>query len=184
MKVYTWKPGSNKDLDYLFNELRLIQFYDKTHRLWFNYSEEFVSFCVALTICLDDDNHPTICSSISSRTCWPKNVFRILNRTWKPNTRMPIAKKLSKYWIGTVQSQFDYLKENTNYKIAFISRQTGNWENWLATNLNEKGFKFKTDKYYYLTCPNECDETCWQKIIYQGDARSMKSWKKKGNNHV
>jgi len=182
METYTWTPGFKPELDQLFNDLRLQQYNDKKHRLWFNYNEEFLKFCVALTICFDENNLPIMCSSISSRDCWPKQIYRIMNRTWKPNSRMSMANKLSKFTIATAQSQIDWLDKNLNYKIAFISRQTNYWQDVLLNNLNEHGFKFKKDKYYYLTCPNECDETCWQKIIYQGDKRSMKSWKKRNNN--
>ena len=37
---------------------------------------------------------------------------------------------------------------------------------------------FKTDNYKYLTCPNEYDSTCWQKIIYYGDESLLTQWKR------
>jgi hypothetical protein len=28
-------------------------------------------------------------------------------------------------------------------------------------------------------CPNECDDTCWQRIIYAGDESLLEQWKRK-----
>ncbi len=179
MKTHTWSADSTHPLDVLFEDLRLQHYNDKTHRLWSNYDEGFLKFCIAKTICFDENQQAIMCSSIASRDCWPSQIYRIMNRTWKPNTRLSIATKLSKFTIATAQSQIDWLNENLKYKIAFISRQTNHWQDLLITNFNNNGFRFEKDKYYYLTCPNECDNTCWQKIIYQGDDELLKFWKRK-----
>jgi len=41
---------------------------------------------------------------------------------------------------------------------------------------------FETDNYKYLTCPKECDDTCWQYIIYNGDTELLQKWKRRLNN--
>jgi hypothetical protein len=54
-----------------------------------------------------------------------------------------------------------------------------NWEQWCINNfLDRFNLEFKTDNYKYLTCPNECDDTCWQKIIYNGNESILSQWKK------
>lgn len=175
MKTITWVPGTNSDLDNLFEVLREKQYEDKSHRLWSNYHLDFLKYCVALTICFEKDI-PVVCSSISYRDCWPKNFYRILNRTWKPNQKIIFSRRLSKSIAESAKSQIEWLGKNTNYEITFISRQTLNWDEWLASNLNYYGLDFKTDKYFYLTCPNETDTTCWQKIIYQGNPTLLTKW--------
>lgn len=178
MNTITWVPSTNQKLDNLFDTLREQQYNDKSHRLWSNYSTEFLKYCVALTICFEHDL-PVVCSSISYRDCWPKNFYRILNRTWKPNNKLRFPKKLSLSIVESAKSQIAWLNENSEYEIAFISRQTNNWEEWLSSNLNKHDLNFKIDKYYYLTCPNEYDNVCWQKIIYQGNKKLLTKWKRK-----
>lgn len=178
MNTVTWSPGTDNYLDRLFDELRIIQFNDRTHRLWKNYDRDFLKYCLALTICFDNET-PIVCSSISYRDCWPTDCHRILNRTWKPNEKIRFSRKLSQSIAETAKSQLDWLKKNTNSKFEFVSRQTHNWDEWLSSNLNYYRLDFKTDKYFYLTCPNELDDTCWQKIIYQGDPSLLKKWKRK-----
>ena len=175
MKTVTWVPGTNEELDNLFDKLREQQYNDRSHRLWSNYSTEFLKHCVALTIHFENDM-PLICSSISYRDCWPRHFYRILNRTWKPNQKITFSRRLSKSVAESARSQIEWLDKNTDSKIKFVSRQTLNWDQWLADNLNYYGLDFKTDKYYYLTCPNEYDNTCWQKIIYQGSNNLLKQW--------
>jgi hypothetical protein len=81
------------------------------------------------------------------------------------------------------QQQSAWLTENTNCDLFFISRQTTNWEAWMIKHFNgDFGFDFDTDKYLYLTCPNECDDTCWQKIIYSGNTGTLGKWKRRLNN--
>ena len=77
-------------------------------------------------------------------------------------------------------SQIEWLEKNTDCLLYFISRQTdNNWDNWMIEHFKEYGIHFKTDKYLYLTCPNECDNTCWQHIIYTGDDSLLELWKRR-----
>jgi hypothetical protein len=185
MRTVTWVPGSNMEMDELFDDLREQQYNDRSHRLWKNYSKKEFNFInpVALTIHFDENNIPEVCSSISGRDCWPNNAYRIHNRVWKCNNKKSFLRKVSPSMGLIAQSQTDWLKENTNCELFFISRQTTNWEDWMIEHFNKDfGFKFETDKYFYLTCPNECDDTCWQKIIYSGNTELLDTWKRRLNN--
>jgi len=182
MYTVTWRPGANNYLDQLFDNLREQQYNDRSHRLWENYSKKSFDYAgiVAYTICFDDNNNPEMCSSISLRECWPNNSYRILNRTWKHTNKKQIMKEISLAMGETTLSQIRWLKDNTEYELFFISRQTDNWMKWVSKNFKKQfnlDFKIATNKY--LTCPNECDETCWQHIIYQGNIDALRSWKSK-----
>ena len=179
MKTTTWVPGTDPTLDQLFDNLREQQYQDRNHRLWKNYSKENFNTAIALTICFNDDGNPEMCSSISSRECWPNGAFRILNRLWKHSNKIIYPRVMSDSFGQSAQSQIDWLRNNANCQLYFISRQTDNWENWCIKNFRDRfNLEFKTDNYKYLTCPNECDDTCWQKIIYHGDENILLKWKK------
>lgn len=180
MHTISWAPGSKPKLDRLFNDLREQHYNDHSHRLWKNYSEKEFNFIqpVALTIYFDDNEIPEICSSISTRDCWPKGVYRIHNRVWKPNNKKTFLTRVSDSMGYSAKSQIRWLTRNTDCKLYFISRQTSKWEEWMIKHF-EKDFNihFKTDNFKYLTCPNECDDTCWQKIIYNGNSTLLNYWK-------
>lgn len=180
MKTITWIPGSNNDLDNLYDSLRENQYNNKTHRLWKNYSKKNFESVAALTIHFDDNNEPELCSSILQRSCWPENTFRILNRMWKINEKKKtILKRVSDCVGQSAISQISWLKENSKYDLVFCSRETSNWEKWTIQNFHEYfSLEFKTDNYKYLTCENECDKSCWQKIIYLGDEKILGTWKR------
>lgn len=179
METVTWEPGTNKTLDRLFDTLRRQQYQDRNHRLWKNYSRENFSFSVALTICFNDSGDPEMCSTIAGRECWPTGVFRILNRLWKHSNKIVYPRVMSPSFAESAKSQISWLEKNVDLKLHFISRQTDNWEKWVIDNFSIYNLSFKTDNYKYLTCPNECDETCWQKIIYNGDDQLLEQWKRR-----
>lgn len=180
MRTVTWAPGSDLEMDQLFDQLREQQYSDRGHRLWKNYSKDSFNFAVALTICFNDDGEPEMCSSIASRDCWPINAYRILNRLWKHSNKIKFPRIMSPSFAESAKSQIEWLAHNTNCELYFISRQTDNWEEWVIKNFQKVyGVDFKTDNYKYLTCPNECDETCWQKIIYNGNDQLLTQWKQK-----
>ena len=179
METKTWTPGTNAELDTLFNQLREHHYQDRTHRLWKNYGPESTLFAVALTICFDDSGNVEMCSSIASRDCWPAGAYRILNRLWKHSNKIAFPRKMSPSFALSAKSQKDWLEENTDYKLLFISRQTDSWQQFGIDNFqNNYNMSFQTDNYKYLTCPNECDDTCWQHIIYQGDSSVLSQWKR------
>lgn len=183
MNAVTWKPGSDYELDSLFETLREKRYQDRTHHLWKNYSKEEIekwSGSIAYTICFDDQNNPEMCSTISSRACWPKNTYRILNRLWKNSNLINYPVIMSPSFGYTAKSQIDWLCSNTDYDLYFISRQKENWERWVIRMFKQHyNLNFQTDNYKYLTCPNECDDTCWQKIIYSGDLKVLEKWQRR-----
>lgn len=180
MKTITWTPGSNKKLDKTFDQLRDQQYQNTDHRLWKNYGRDSFQFAVALTICFNDDGIPEICSSIASRDCWPTDAYRILNRTWKTTNKQPLMKEISQAMGLATISQIKWLEENTDCELYFISRQTDNWMTWVSRNYKRQfNLDFKVGKNKYLTCPNECDDSCWQSIIYQGNDTLLNHWKSK-----
>jgi hypothetical protein len=180
MQTITWAPGTDLKMDQLFDQLREQQYNDRSHRLWKNYSKDSFDFAVALTICFNDNGEPEMCSSIASRDCWPVNAYRILNRLWKHSNKIKFPRVMSPSFAKSAKSQIEWLSNNTNCELYFISRQTDNWEDWVIKNFQEVyGVGFKTDNYKYLTCPNECDDTCWQKIIYNGNEQLLSQWKQK-----
>ena len=154
MKVITWAPGSDKEHDDLFDSLREIQYNDRSHRLWNNYSKNSFEYAgiVANTIYFDDNGVPELCSTISSRECWPDTAYRILNRAWKSNNKKTFLREISDCMGQSVHSQIDWLRQNTDCKLYFISRQTDNWDSWVIDNFKRQfNLMFKTDSYKYLT---------------------------------
>jgi hypothetical protein len=182
MRVETWEKGSVPELDLLFDQLREQQYQDRSHRLWQNYSKTSFEHAgiIACTIYFDDDNLPELCSSIASRTCWPTDAFRILNRAWKPNNKKLFLRKISDCMGKSAISQINWLAKNTDCKLYFVSRQTDHWDHWVISNFKSQfKLEFETDAYKYLTCPNESDNTCWQTIIYNGNLELLEQWKRK-----
>ena len=180
MRTITWAPGTDDALDNLFDNLREQQYQDRTHRLWKNYSKDPFEYAIALSIHFDDNDVPELCSSIASRTCWPTGAFRILNRAWKPNNKKLFLRKISDCMGKSSISQIEWLDKNTDCKLYFVSRQTNHWDNWVISNFRSQfNLEFETDAYKYLTCPNECDDTCWQTIIYNGNLELLEQWKRK-----
>ena len=179
MKVVTWAPGTNTEYDQLFESLRKIHHSDTSHRLWKNYSKEAFKDVAALTIYFDEDGIPEVCSSTTQLSCWPKGAYRIHNRVWKANNKKAFLRRVSPSMGYSAASQIDWLTQNTDCRLYFISRQTDNWNNWMIEHFKEYDIEFKTDNYMYLTCPNECDDTCWQRIIYAGDTTLLEQWKRR-----
>jgi hypothetical protein len=180
MKVITWSPGTNPEYDELFESLRATHYADTSHRLWKNYAKEAFKDVAALTIYFDEEGTPELCSSTIQRDCWPSGAYRILNRLWKHSNKISYPRVMSNSFGQSAQSQINWLKENTNCRLYFISRQTDIWEEWCINNFSKRfDLEFETDNYKYLTCPNECDSTCWQRIIYAGDAKLLEQWTRK-----
>ena len=179
MRTITWAPGTNTEYDTLFETLRETHYADTSHRLWKNYAKDVFKDVAALTIHFDDNDVPEVCSSTTQRSCWPVGAYRIHNRVWKANNKKLFLRRISPSMGYSAASQIDWLKNNTDCRLYFISRQTDNWNNWMIKHFREYDIEFKTDNYMYLTCPNECDDTCWQRIIYYGDASLLDQWKRR-----
>ena len=179
MRTITWEPGTEPAYDRIFDELREQHYNDHSHRLWKNYAKEAFKEVAALSIYYGDSGQAEVCSSTTHRTCWPVGAYRIHNRVWKCNNKKQFLRKVSPSMGYTAKTQIDWLKEHNSPKLFFISRQTNNWDEWMIEHFKEYGIHFKTDNYMYLTCPNECDDTCWQRIIYAGDESLLEQWKRK-----
>jgi hypothetical protein len=180
VNTVTWRPGTDEKLDTLFDTLREAQYQNTEHRLWKNYSSDMLNFSVALTIVFENDQ-PVMCSSIASRDCWPANSYRILNRLWKvEDSRKPGAPGTMSTSFGfSALSQIEWLNTNTAHKLYFISRETDNWERWVSKQFNQTyNLNFKIGQGKFLTCPNECDSSCWQRIIYSGEDSILEQWKR------
>lgn len=176
MYTKTWKFGTDQELDQLFESLREKQHQDHSHPLWRNYYPTAFYECEAVSINFVN-NQPFFCSSILKRDCWPENTYRILNRLWKPAVRPLIISRLSPGLGSMLHSQLEWLRDNTDFKLAFVSRETDRWQKFFIENFeNYFNLKFKMDNYKYLTCSNPNDKSCWQKIIYYGDDNILTQW--------
>jgi hypothetical protein len=183
MRTITWSPGTDTKMDQLFDQLRQQQYQDQSHRLWKNYSAENFDFAVALTIHFDDNDQPEMCSSIALRDCWPAETYRILNRLWKVHDirKGGMPRVMSPSFAFSARSQIEWLNTHTKHRLYFISRETDNWEQWVIRQFHDSyqmEFNSSSD-YKYLTCPNECDDSCWQNIIYNGNIGVLEQWQRR-----
>lgn len=180
MTCSTWVPGSDNTLDRLFDDLRESQYQNQKDALCRNYSADAFVDCVAFSIFFDSLGRPELCSSISTRVCWPRNVYRILNRTWKCNNRKRMMPEISRAMGQTALAHIRWLKENTDWRLYFVSRETNNWMAWTQNNFKRQfDLEFQMCDSKYLTCANEEVNSCWQHILYHGDAEVLEQWKKR-----
>jgi hypothetical protein len=63
----------------------------------------------------------------------------------------------------------------------FMSRQgESDWQHWVVNKLKgQTELEFYLPDEKFLTCNNEEDDNCWQKIIYYGDTNLLADWKNK-----
>jgi hypothetical protein len=185
METYTWAPGSNTELDRIFEQTRENNYQDLltlNHKLKENYSSNSFDWAgiVANTIAFNNDGVPEICSTIAQRDCWPSSAYRILNRLWKHTNKVKHSKFISEAMVSNARSQIAWLEEHTDCELYFISRQTDNWMGWVSEKFKSQyNLDFNIAPHKYLTCPNECDDTCWQRVIYTGDEKLLNEWKSK-----
>lgn len=179
MHTITWAPGSDEKHDRLFHALRELNFKNKNHRFWKNYEASQFNNAIAYTIYFNDNNVPELCSSVVYKNCWPKGAYRVLNRTWKPNSKkLFFSREVNRHFGLVIQSQLKFLKENvSDVKLTFISRQTNNWEDFVIHYFKQFDLNFNKIDKKFLTCSNEIDSSCWQKIIYMGDDNLLDVWK-------
>lgn len=175
----TWVPGSCQDLDDLFENLRQDIYNNQKYKLWYNYNFDHFKKCSALTISFDNEI-PLFCASILERQTWPKGVYRIMNRYWRVGGDHTILKTLSPGTGALVKSQLDWLQSQTNFQLAFISRQYDYWQKFAIREF-KKNFQieFQSDNYNYCTCDTPGDDSCWQKIIYCGDSSILEFWNRR-----
>jgi hypothetical protein len=178
----TWVPGTYSELDSLFEKLRKEFYEQQDHYLWKNYSADSFKDCTVLSIAFDDEV-PIFCSSVLGRNewhKWPEHAYRVMNRYWRINNHRPAMKRMSEGTVIMVKNQIDWLKENTDCQLAFISRQSNNWQQFAIKSFREiVGIEFQSDNYSYCTCETPNDDSCWQRIIYQGDSSLLETWKRR-----
>lgn len=181
--MYTrfWIPGTNSELDDLFEILRQKHYNDESHRLHNNYSRESFDEVSVLSISYENDE-PIMVSSILHRDCFPDRAYRICNRTWKVKEhRLEQASTTgpSPIFAEMVLSHVDYVKQNLDYSLLFISRQTNNWQRFGVRSFKKYNVDFSYDNYKYLTCNDKDCESCWQYIMYIGDDSVLENWERK-----
>jgi hypothetical protein len=177
-QVTTWISDYN--LDNVYEYYRQLQFENTQHRLYKNYSKDHVGELSAKSIYWGDDGEPKIICSILSRPCWPTNTYRILNRLWKPKLNSGPVFDIDKGFGMLIQDQLDWCNKNCANAV-FMSRQTdGKWQQWASNILTTMtGIKFYLPSEKFLTCNNESDQSCWQKIIFYGDINVLNNWSQK-----
>lgn len=176
-KVTTWTFDSV--LDDLYESLREEQ-HNKTHRLSKNYSKHHVTEISAKSIYWGSDGKPKIVCSILHRTCWPNGLYRILNRLWKPEMNTGPVFGIDEGFGELIKSQSEWCYNN-GAKGIFMSRETKpNWQSWAQPIFVEQtGIEFYAPIQKFLTCNNECDDSCWQYILYHGDNSLLNTWKQR-----
>jgi hypothetical protein len=178
MNVEIWRPGTNSKLDTLFENLRNQQYNNNQDVLSKNYATEIFQKSIALSIVFDDLGNPTHCSSMMNRNCWPKKVYRVLNRMWKID-RIPVTRFVSPNICLMIKDQAEWLTNNTDCELIFVSRQYNNWRKMLIRDFNlYSNLEFKTDANKYQTCSDDVD-SCWQHIIYYGNEKLLEHWNHK-----
>jgi hypothetical protein len=194
MHAVTWKPGTDSLYDPLFDHLRERHYRKTDHPLWKNYGKEhFEKECAALSIAFGDHGMPVFCASILGRDCWPPDTYRIINRyfatgfwdpasappdheNYDPNALYPVP-SMSKENGALALSQMNWLKENTDYKMAFMSRENRYWQKWTIEQFrNHTGLEFKYNGNRYQVCAAPSDDSCFQRIIYQGPDELLEQW--------
>ena len=77
-----------------------------------------------------------------------------------------------------IENQIQWCKD-VGYNGVFMSREgLGNWQKWSCDILNKMlNLNFEAPNKKYLTCDNEQNKSCWQRILYLGDSQSLKEWR-------
>ena len=182
MKTEIWIPGTNNYLDKLFEDLRKIQNSDTSHPLHKNYDIQSFKECSALSITFLN-HQPVVAGSILQRNCWPTGAFRVLNRFWKIKEHRLSNLNRSNgldIFCSTVESHVIYAEKHLGAKLVFMSRQSDKWQKFIKAIINKKvKLSFSYDNFSYLTCENQHDQSCWQKIIYKGNEDLLQNWQRK-----
>ena len=177
-QVITWTTDSV--LDQIYNDLRKKHYLKSGHRLFKNYSEYHIREVSAKSIYWGHSGRPEIVASILQRPCWPDETYRILNRLWKPNMHTNPVFEINEGFTKLIEDQINWCKLR-GAKGMFMSREgDSNWQQWVVSKLsNQTDIEFYIPDEKFLTCNNEEDESCWQKILYHGDTDQTLTWKNK-----
>ena len=177
-QVTTWTTDSV--LDQIYDDLRKKHYIKSGHRLFKNYSEYHIQEVSAKSIYWGHSGHPEIVASILARPCWPEETYRILNRLWKPNMHTNPVFEINEGFTKLIEDQINWC-ELHGAKGMFMSREGDtNWQQWVVAKLTgQTDLSFFIPEEKFLTCGNEEDESCWQKILFHGDVDQMLTWKNK-----
>lgn len=179
-EVTTWQKDNN--LDSVYEMLRQ-EHVKKDHRYASNYHKSHTQELAAKSIYWDDDGEPMIVSSILQRPCWPRGVYRILNRAWKPFMNIESPFTIHHGWFLMISQQMEWCKQS-NAVGVFMSRESlaPRLQKWVNQKTKAAlGFEFETPHHKYLTCINESNPSCWQRIFYSGDPMYLQQWKCRDN---
>jgi hypothetical protein len=181
MHAITWRPGTDTLWDPLFEHLRERNYRNQDHPLWKNYNQDhFYNECLALTIAFNQYGMPVLCASILNRSCWPSNTYRIINRLWSVSHSEGPIRNLMPEGEHLLRSQINWLKEHTEVELIFISREAPNWQQWTVDQYKHNyNLEFEYDHHRYQVCDNATDESCWQRIVYQGNQNLLEQWSRK-----
>jgi hypothetical protein len=177
-QVTTWTTDSV--LDQIYDDLRKKHYIKSGHRLFKNYSEYHIREVSAKSIYWGHSGRPEIVASILQRPCWPDETYRILNRLWKPDMHTNPVFEINEGFTKLIEDQINWCKLR-GAKGMFMSREgDSNWQKWVVSKLsNQTDIEFYIPDEKFLTCKNEKEESCWQKILYHGDIDQMSTWKNK-----
>jgi len=166
-------------LDAIYEDLRKKHYVNVGHRLYKNYSNNHVNEVSAKTIYWGHSGEPEIVCSILARPCWPENTYRILNRLWKPKMLTGPIFDISEGFAKVLEDQLNWCQLR-NAAGVFMSREgDGNWQQWAGERLSAMtNLEFAMPEEKFLTCNNEQDTSCWQRILYHGDETVLENWSK------
>lgn len=175
-QAVTWT--ADPALDAIYEDLRKKHYLKAGHRLYKNYSLNHVNEVSAKTIYWGHSGEPEIICSILTRSCWPENTYRILNRLWKPNILSGPIFDISEGFAKILEDQINWC-ELRNAKGMFMSREgDGRWQHWVSEKLGKMtNLNFYIPNERFLTCKDEEADSCWQKIVYYGDKNTLNNWK-------
>jgi hypothetical protein len=161
----------------LFNAARLREA-EQTHELSANYSDKnyFLDNQVRFFIGYKQDT-PALFSSIFRLDWWPTGAYRILNRLWKPNKDLFVAKNIDPLFFEMVKEQVNWLSTKDDFKVAFISRQGNSvsYLNYFSKQNRIYGNNVSLFSNPIRTCKGpDCD--CLQNVVYIGDSTILERW--------
>jgi hypothetical protein len=89
-------------------------------------------------------------------------------------------KDYSTVGLELLKSQINWLNENERCDLLFISREAKYWQKWTVGQFEKNEIHdFKFDGHKYLVCNSPTDDSCWQRIIYQGKEELLEQWSRK-----
>lgn len=126
------------------------------------------------------NNKPYLFSTIFRRPWWPLGVYRILNRTWKISRQDNLSKAIDPIFLDMVDSQLAWLRDNSNFEVAIISREHNSRNTLINVRdlLNIRGHKFSLHDSRIWVCKGPSDN-CFQDILYTGKGEIVSTWKLK-----